>query len=111
LPMGIIQDFDVDVVSEQLKANDLLVMMSDGIFDAPKNVGNPDAWLKRKILEMETDDPQEFADLLLEEVIRTAGGVISDDMTVVVSKICHHTPKWASIPTYTRREKLFRKAQ
>ncbi|MGV3488455.1 MAG: stage II sporulation protein E [Tuberibacillus sp.] len=111
LPMGIIQEFDVEVVGEQLKANDILVMMSDGIFDAPKNVNNPDAWLKRKILEMQTDDPQEIADLLLEEVIRTAGGTIKDDMTVVVSKISHHTPKWASIPTYTKADRVIRKAQ
>lgn len=31
LPIGIINEFDVEVVSEQLKAGDLLVMMSDGI--------------------------------------------------------------------------------
>lgn len=111
LPMGIIQEFDVEVVKEQLKANDLLVMMSDGIFDAPKNVENPEAWMKRKIAEIETNDPQEFADLLLEEVIRTAGGSINDDMTVVVSKICHHTPKWAAIPTYSTNKKMVRKAQ
>jgi stage II sporulation protein E len=111
LPMGIIQEFDVEVVNEQLKANDILVMMSDGIFDAPKNVENPDAWMKRKIAEMQTNDPQELADLLLEEVIRTAGGSINDDMTVVVSKICHHTPKWAAIPTYTAKGKMIQKAQ
>ncbi len=31
LPMGILQEFDVDVVNEQLKPGDLLIMMSDGI--------------------------------------------------------------------------------
>src|SRR5690625_4503364 len=30
LPMGIIPEFEVDIVSEQLKSGDLLVMMSDG---------------------------------------------------------------------------------
>src|SRR5699024_7788768 len=33
LPMGIIQEFDVDIVSEQLKSDDLLIMMSDGILE------------------------------------------------------------------------------
>lgn len=111
LPMGIIQDFDVDVIHHQLKAGDLLVMMSDGIFDAPKNVENPEIWLKRKILELETQDPQEVADLLLEEVIRSAGGMINDDMTIVVSSIRHFTPEWAPIPTYTVGERMMRKAQ
>ena len=34
----------------------------------------------------------------MEEVIRSRSGYIEDDMTVVVSKIKHNTPKWASIP-------------
>ena len=98
LPMGIIEDFEVEVVSEQLKAGDLLIMMSDGIFEGPKHVENHDVWMKRKVNELETNDPQEVADVLLEEVIRTRGGEIEDDMTVVVAKIEHNTPKWATIP-------------
>ncbi|MUK88059.1 stage II sporulation protein E [Ornithinibacillus sp. L9] len=100
LPMGIIQEFDVDIVSEQLMSEDLLIMMSDGIFDGPKHVENTDVWLKRKIREMETDDPQEIADLLLEEVVRTRSGVIEDDMTVLVAKVKKNTPEWASVPIY-----------
>ncbi|MGG4266016.1 stage II sporulation protein E [Peribacillus simplex] len=104
LPMGIIQDFDVDVVSEELKAGDILIMMSDGVFDGPSHVENIEFWLKRKIKEMETEDPQEISDLILEEVIRTKG-IIDDDMTVVTAKIKHNTPKWASIPVSPKRKK------
>ncbi|WP_057915355.1 stage II sporulation protein E [Peribacillus muralis] len=104
LPMGIIQDFDVDVVSEELKAGDILIMMSDGVFDGPSHVENIEFWLKRKIKEMETDDPQEISDLILEEVIRTKG-IIDDDMTVVTSKIKHNTPKWASIPVSSKNKR------
>ncbi|MEC5426073.1 stage II sporulation protein E [Virgibacillus sp. C22-A2] len=103
LPMGIIQEFDVDIVSEQLMSDDLLIMMSDGIFDGPKHVENTDIWLKRKIREMKTEDPQEVADLLLEEVVRTRSGEIEDDMTVLVAKVTKNIPKWATIPAY--REK------
>lgn len=103
LPMGILQEFDVDVVSEQLKAGDLLIMMSDGVFEGPKHVENYDLWMKRKISELATDDPQEVADLIMEEVIRSRSGAIEDDMTVVVSKIRHNTPKWASIPVHKLR--------
>ncbi|MFD1039870.1 stage II sporulation protein E [Virgibacillus byunsanensis] len=103
LPMGIIQEFDVDIVSEQLKSEDLLIMMSDGIFDGPKHVENTDVWLKRKIRDMETNDPQEIADLVLEEVIRTRSGAIEDDMTVLVAKVVKNTPQWASIPHYVEK--------
>jgi stage II sporulation protein E len=98
LPIGIIEDFEVDVVSEQLKAGDLLIMMSDGVFEGPKHVENYDLWMKRKIQELQTDKPQEIADLIMEEVIRSRQGLIEDDMTVAVAKIKHNTPKWASIP-------------
>ncbi|KHF28464.1 Stage II sporulation protein E [Anoxybacillus sp. BCO1] len=38
--------------------------------------------------------------MLLEEVIRVNGGEIEDDMTIVVARIKHNTPKWAVIPAY-----------
>lgn len=98
LPMGIIQEFDVDIVKEQLMEDDLLIMMSDGIFEGPKHVENVDYWLKRKIREMKTVDPQEVADLLLEEVVRTRSGEIADDMTVMVAKMMKNSPQWAAIP-------------
>lgn len=104
LPMGIFEDFDIDIVSEQLKAGDVLIMMSDGIFDGPGHVENMEFWMKRKIKELQTDDPQAISDLILEEVIRTKG-VIDDDMTVVTAKILHNTPKWASIPITNKRKK------
>ncbi|GIN64471.1 stage II sporulation protein E [Robertmurraya siralis] len=100
LPIGIIHEFDVEVVTEQLKAGDLLIMMSDGVFEGPKHVENYDLWMKRKIGELATDDPQEVADLIMEEVIRSRSNMIEDDMTVVVTKIKHNTPKWATIPVH-----------
>jgi len=106
LPMGIIHDFEVEVVSKQLKAGDLLIMMSDGVFEGPKHVENFDLWMKRKISELKTENPQEIADLIMEEVIRSRSGFIEDDMTVVVSKVKHNTPKWSTIPV----NKLLNKA-
>lgn len=97
LPMGMFLDFEVDVVSEELKAGDLLIMMSDGIYDGPKHIENFDFWMRRKIQELKTTDPQAIADLILEEVIRTTGQ-IEDDMTIIVTRLDHNTPKWASIP-------------
>jgi len=109
LPIGILQDFDVDVVSEQLKAGDLLIMMSDGIYEGA-NVENKEMWMKRKLRELETDDAQAVADLLLEEVIRTRYGEIQDDMTVIVAKVKRNLPKWKTIPFYSNHAKR-KKAQ
>lgn len=98
LPMGIIHDVDVDIVSNQLVSGDVLIMISDGVFDGPKHVENTDLWMKRTLKDIETDNPQEIADLVLEEVIRTKAGEIDDDMTVLVAKIKKNQPKWASVP-------------
>ncbi|WP_335872109.1 stage II sporulation protein E [Bacillus sp. 2205SS5-2] len=108
LPMGMFYEFDVDVVSEQLKAGDLLIMMSDGVFEGPKHVENYEAWMKRKIKEIDATNPQQVSDLIMEEVIRTRSGQIEDDMTVVVTQIQHNTPKWASIssPNYREKKKI-----
>lgn len=97
LPIGIIDDIDVDVVSCQLKPGDLLIMMTDGIYEAPR-VENKNLWMKRKISELKTNDPQEVADCLLELVIRHHYGEIHDDMTVMVAKIDHYMLPWATIP-------------
>ncbi|RCW63035.1 stage II sporulation protein E [Saliterribacillus persicus] len=99
LPIGIVEEFEVEVVDSQLKDGDILVMMSDGIFEGPKNIENVDRWIKRKLGEIETNDPQMIADLLLEEVIRTQGGEIEDDMTVLVSRIERFQAEWAPIRT------------
>lgn len=111
LPMGILHEFDVDVVGEQLKDGDILIMMSDGIYEGPKHVENHEAWMRRKIRELETNDPQEIADLLMEEVIRARHGRVDDDMTVVAARMRRHIPKWAAIPHYSKMNAIRKKAQ
>ncbi|MDD9150704.1 stage II sporulation protein E [Sporolactobacillus sp. CQH2019] len=108
LPMGMIENFEVEVKTEQLKSGDLLIMMSDGIFDAPRQIENKEAWVRRKIREMQTDDPQAIADLILEEVIRMGDGRIEDDMTVIAARIQHHMPKWSSISAGIKEKELRR---
>jgi len=100
LPIGIIEHVEMDTVSKKLKPEDIIIMMSDGVFDGPKHIKNNDVWLKHKIQNLKTSEPQEIADLLLEEVIREESGEIYDDMTIVVAKIKKHKPKWTSIPVF-----------
>ncbi|WP_442950984.1 stage II sporulation protein E [Paenibacillus sp. GSMTC-2017] len=107
LPIGIIQDIDVDFISMQMQPGDTLVMMSDGIYDAPGHAVNKEMWMKRIISELGTDDPQEMADALLETVVRYHEGEIVDDMTVLVARIDKHLPEWASFrwPGINRMER------
>ncbi|WP_339060684.1 stage II sporulation protein E [Tepidibacillus marianensis] len=97
LPVGILQEIDIDSVDQDLQPGDLLIMMTDGIYDSATQAVNKEIWMKRMIQEIETNIPQEFADLLLEKVIRSLQGDIDDDMTVVVAKIDPYKPEWATI--------------
>lgn len=107
LPVGIIQDIDVDLVSVQLHPGDVLIMMTDGIYDAPGYAVNKELWMKRIIGEIGTEHPQEFADLLLERIVRQQLGEISDDMTVIVAKVERYRPEWSTLrwPGVTRMER------
>ncbi|SDJ16648.1 stage II sporulation protein E [Natribacillus halophilus] len=98
LPMGIVSEANFDIKRERLQDEDVLVMMSDGLFDSARFIENKERWMKRLIRDIEPEDSQLMADLLLEEVIRMSNGSISDDMTVVVTKVRRNTPKWATIP-------------
>nr|WP_211184678.1 stage II sporulation protein E [Paenibacillus lemnae] len=107
LPIGIIQDIEVDFVSLQLQAGDVLIMMTDGIYDAPGYAVNKEIWMKRMIQEVDSSDPQEIADVLLEKVIRYQQNQIHDDMTVVVGRVEHFQPEWANVhvPGFARMER------
>ncbi|GAB7387198.1 stage II sporulation protein E [Bacillaceae bacterium] len=97
LPIGIIEEIDVDVVTAKLRPGDVLIMMTDGLYDAPSDIENKEKWMCRMIAELETDEPQEVADCLLEKVIRHHYGQIPDDMTVMVARVDKYLPEWATI--------------
>ncbi|WP_281890879.1 stage II sporulation protein E [Paenibacillus sp. YYML68] len=99
LPVGILQDLDIDLVSVPLKHGDVLIMMTDGIYDAPGHAVNKELWMKRVISEIEADHPQDFADILLERVVRYHHGEIYDDMTVMVARVEKFQPEWATFRT------------
>jgi stage II sporulation protein E len=96
LPIGILQDIDVDLISMQLMPGDTLIMMTDGIFDAPGPAVNKEMWMKRIIQGIDEEEPQVFADCLLETIVRYHQGEIMDDMTVVVARVEKYKPEWAT---------------
>ncbi|EXX85046.1 stage II sporulation protein E [Paenibacillus darwinianus] len=96
LPIGILHDIDVDLLRVQLYPGDTLIMMTDGIFDAPGHAVNKELWMKRVIQELKASDPQQMANELLDTVVRHHQGDILDDMTVVIAQVKKHQPEWAT---------------
>jgi stage II sporulation protein E len=107
LPVGIMHEIEVDLVRVQLLPGDILIMMTDGIYDAPGYATNKELWMKRMIQEIHVESPQEMADCLLERIVRHLQGDILDDMTVIVAKIERHHPEWAALrwPTLSHIER------
>jgi stage II sporulation protein E len=96
LPVGIMNEIEVDLLRVQLLPGDILIMMTDGIYDAPGYAMNKDLWMKRMIQEIQVESPQEMADCLLERIVRHLDGEIIDDMTVIVARIVRYQPEWAA---------------
>jgi stage II sporulation protein E len=97
VPIGILQDIEVQTIDEQLYHGDILILVSDGVYDAPRHVYDKEDWLVRQIERIETRDPQEIADMLIEAAVRMNHGEIYDDMTVLVAVVEDYQPEWASI--------------
>ncbi|MBB3114126.1 stage II sporulation protein E [Paenibacillus phyllosphaerae] len=107
LPVGILKDIDVDLIRVQLQPGDTLIMMTDGIYDAPGHAVNKELWMKRVIQDIRYEEPQQIADALLDTVVRHHKGEIVDDMTVVVARVDKHQPEWATFrwPGVTKVER------
>jgi stage II sporulation protein E len=97
IPIGILQDIEIQSVEADLQEGDFLILVSDGVFDAAKQMENSEVWLKTQIESIETNDPQAIADVLLELAVRMNHGEINDDMTVLVAKIERFQPEWSTI--------------
>lgn len=87
LPTGILNDIDLVVYDKDLSQGDILVMCSDGILESSEEYTNKELWLKFLLEEIETEDPQKIADIILQEAIDNNYGIPKDDMTVIVTKI------------------------
>lgn len=87
LPAGILEKNDLVVYDYDIQKGDILVMCSDGIIESNTEYINKELWLRYLLEDIETDDAQKIANLILEEAIDNDYGRHKDDMTVVVAKI------------------------
>lgn len=87
LPTGIVNDIDLVVYDKDIKDGDIIVMCSDGIVESNTEYLHKELWLKYFLEELQTDDVQQIADLIISEAIDNDYGKEKDDMTVIVAKV------------------------
>lgn len=84
LPMGILNNVDLEIFSRQLKPGDIIVMLTDGIFSQDSPHGE---WIAESLPRFAGRNPQTIADDILEEAQRRTDHTINDDMTVLVARM------------------------
>ena len=87
LPTGILTDVDLVVNDKELQEGDILVMCTDGILESSEEYTNKELWLKFLLEDIETEDPQKIADIILQEAVDNNYGMPKDDMSVIAIKI------------------------
>lgn len=85
LPLGSIDELCPLVQTIKLMDSDMLILLSDGVTDALEGVGG--RRLPEIISGMDTANPKELSNQLLQYAINCQGGHIMDDMTVLVCSI------------------------
>jgi len=87
LPAGIVENNELTVYDYDIQKGDIIVMCTDGIIESNSEYLNKEMWVKYFLEEIQTDDAQQIADLILNESIDNDFGRQKDDMTVIVAKI------------------------
>ena len=65
-------------------------MCSDGILDSNIEFKNKELWIKYMLEDMETDNCQKIADIILNEAIDNNYGISKDDMSIIVCKLINN---------------------
>ncbi|MBD5632034.1 MAG: SpoIIE family protein phosphatase [Clostridia bacterium] len=83
LPLGILENLRPTVCTERLNPGDIVVFMSDGITSAFSSATD----LYEFLQGMKPLNPQSLADKILAGALDKAGHVVTDDMTVLCTRI------------------------
>ncbi len=83
LPIGVVQNLEVERVKRTLSDGTFVIMMSDGVMDALP-IGEQEALMRTFIKGTNIQNPKELAHHILEQVLTWTGETPQDDMTVIV---------------------------
>ncbi|MEG1504975.1 MAG: SpoIIE family protein phosphatase [Lachnospiraceae bacterium] len=83
LPLGVLQQLEVESVKRQLMDGDFVIMVTDGVMDALP-VAEQEMLMDTIIGGTEICNPRELAHHILEQILEWSGEAPLDDMTVLV---------------------------
>lgn len=86
LPVGMLKEVDFNIYEEYIEDGDIIIMMSDGVLDSCRDVGNRESWMKDIIMNIDSINPEIIANEILNRS-RSVAANNRDDMTVLVTKV------------------------
>lgn len=86
-PAGILQNIEVETIRHVLLPGNIILMMSDGIWDVLYNTDGPAGWFEDLLTQLEYTDPQQIANYILFLAKKAAGNKALDDMSIQVARI------------------------
>ena len=87
LPAGILNNINLTTYDKDIEDQDILVMCSDGILDSNVEYKNKELWVKYILEDIETNNSQKIADLIVSEAVDNSYGISKDDMSIIVCKL------------------------
>lgn len=86
LPAGMLQQIETETSSVQVEDGDFVIMVTDGILDSFAGE-NKEECLELILSEVESNNPQEMAETILEKVLEVSEKAWKDDMTVLAAGV------------------------
>lgn len=83
LPIGVIQDIEIESVIKELESGDFIIMVTDGVMDSLP-VGEQEVLMSTFIQGTSIVNPKELAHHILGQVLEWTGELPLDDMTILV---------------------------
>lgn len=84
MPVGMLNEVDMDGVSKKLYDGDIIVMITDGVLDCIAEE-DKEQFIANLLTNMKTKNPQDMANEILEHAIEQNNYQAMDDMTVLVA--------------------------
>lgn len=86
LPMGVLENVDVETITKKLYDGDFVIMISDGMVEALSGE-DKEGIMGRMIMEIKTASPREMAVEIMGRILAITDGLPKDDMTVICTGI------------------------
>ncbi len=86
LPLGVMENVDMETITKKLYDGDFVIMISDGIVEALQ-CEDKEEYMGRIIMDIDTLNPREMAFRILSRALEVTDGIPKDDMTVLCTGI------------------------